>query len=243
MKLLDVATVERDLQIREFYPVTARECGVEIRLSEFCDLTPEVLAMIGTNTSSPGEFKAASFPVEGYLRRGTMCALPDDQRWFGRAFDNKLEFALTWALTVEHAAGTQTWLNGSGTQQTVLAGTSDVQLRDAVAVARRQWMKSVMTDDPGGPILHIPPKYAAALNFQGILIDEDESIFGDRVVIGDGYDEHPNIFYSGPITIRLGTKKQEMVPRARVNNETNVIDLAAAIIVPPCSIVRAGVYA
>lgn len=243
MKLLDVATVERGVQIRDAYNLPARECGVELRITEFCDTTPEDTALIGTDTSLPGEFKVASFPLQGFLRRGVLCAQPDDQAWFGRAFDQKLEFALTWALVVQHAAGAESWSNGAGTQQTALAGTSDVQLRDAVAIARRQWMKSVMTDDAKGPILHVPPRYAAALKTQGVLESVDKSIYGDRVVIGDGYDEHPNIFYSGAIKIRLGEKIQDHVPVPRINNEINVIDLGVEIVVPPCSIVRAGAYA
>lgn len=244
MKLLsDVANVTRSETVRDSWNLSTRECGVQILITEVCDSTPEEIALVGDDDSAPGEFKVVSFPILGLFRRGRFCEQDDDMDWFDDAFEANLELAATWALTVEHAAGSTSWTNGAGVQTVALAATpTDAQVVAAVEAGRRQWVKSVSTRDKR-PIMHVPPQLAPMLKVQGVLDNADKNIWGDRVVIGDGYDEHPQVFWTGPINIYLGERTTEQTPKARTNDELTTADQVMAIAVPPCSIVRVGTYA
>lgn len=243
MKLMEAATVRRNVQLRDYRNQRARECGVEIYLSEFCDDTPENIAVMGTANSAPGDYRVTAFPIAAFLRQGVFCEQPDDQAWFTAAFENHLDYALTYALTVEHIAETEVWTNAPGVQTISLVSNPTTDQRGAaVAAGRRQWFKSVVSADPLGPILHVPPSHLPALKFSGVVLDKDTTVWGDRVVCGEGYDEHPQEFWSGPIGVELGVVESENVPRAMINSTTRVADVAAAIDIVPCSIVRIGSY-
>lgn len=246
MKLLgDAAKVVRQDTVRDTWNVSARECGVQMLITEACDPTPEEISLVGDDTTTPGEFKVVSFPILGLFRRGRFCELPDDLDWFDAAFEGNLELAATWALTVEHAAGSTSWTNGTGVQTVSLAGSpTDVQRVAAIEEGRRLWLKTVSTPQKKqGPIMHVPPVLAPMLKVQGVLDNADRNIWGDRVVIGDGYDEHPQVFWTGPITIYLGHRTTEATPKVRTNDELTSADQVMAIAIPPCSIVRVGAYA
>ena len=240
MKLLDVANVERPDRVDYVGEFTSRECGVEILLTEFCDATPTDTAVVGSPTSAPGAFKSIAFPIDGFLRRNTFCNQPDDLAWFAQSFTQKLEFVLTWALTIEATTGTESWTGATGVQSVTLAGTTTAQRVAGIYAARRQWFKSVIA--PAGPILHLPPSWGADMKAAGLLNDSNTTVNGDPVVLGDGYDEHPQAFWTGPITIVLGALNKESVPRARLNDAVHVMDQVARFDVAPCSIVRVGAY-
>lgn len=244
MKLLEAATVITGVQLRDYENRESRECGMELLLTEACTQSPEEREIVGGDDStSPGTYKAFSFPIQGFLRGGVLCQRPDDIDWFAAAFQNSLDMALGFALTVEYADGAQVWTNGPDVQSVALAATpTDAQLGAAVAAGYRQWYKSVVVA-AGGPILHVPPSLAARLKFAGVLLDDNKSIYGTPVVINPGYDEHPNIFWTGPITIKVGVPITENVPLARLNSRTLITDQFAEFDIPPCSIVRVGTYA
>lgn len=246
MKLLGdggVADVTREDVVRDSWNVSARECGVQILISQTCSDTPTEIALIGDDTSAPGEFKAVSFPVLGFFRRGRFCEQPDDLDWFDDVFETNLELVATWALTVDHAAGSDSWTNGTGVQTVSLAATpTDAQQVAAIEEGRRLWLKTVSTRDKS-PIMHVPPKLAPMLKVQGVLDNADRNIWGDRVVIGQGYDEHPQVFWTGPIGVHIGARTTEATPKARTNDELTASDQMMALVIPPCSIVRVGSYA
>ena len=93
MKLTEFAVPDRTGRINgRGDELTSRECGVEIRLVEACDYPFGETPVIGTDTSLPGAFKTVPFAIDGFLRRGTFCAEPDDLAWFGRAFLDTLDY-------------------------------------------------------------------------------------------------------------------------------------------------------
>lgn len=242
MKLLDVTNVVHEDVVRDSWNVSSRECGVQMLISEVCDPTPEEISILGDDNTIPGEFKVVSFPILGFFRRGRFCEQADDLDWFDDVFEANLELVATWALTVEHAAGSTSWTNGTGVQTVSLAGSPTAAQRvDAIAAGRRQWFKSVSTRDKN-PILHVPPSLAPMLKVNGVLENDDKTIWGDRVVTGAGYDEHPQAFWTGPITIHLGKRTSEQTPKVRTNDELTTGDQVMAIVVPPCTIVRVGTY-
>lgn len=243
MKLLDIATKVSG-RVDMYDEIPTRECGVEIRLTDACDTgSASDVELIGTAASAPGTFKTAAFPLEGILRRGSYCSEPDDLSWFARAFTAKLEFILTWMLTIEHSAGSETWTNGAGVQTVALGATPSVDQRvAAIMAARLQWESTIVADS--GPILHVPPSQAPALVAAGLIVpDGSVTVSGDPVVVGAGYDKHPQVFWSGPITIALGPLNQQSVPRSRLNEVVNALDQWARFEFAPCAVVRVGSYA
>lgn len=242
MQLLDVADVSYDARLSAHGDeLTSRECGAEIRLVEYCGETPDETAVIGTSTSVPGAFKTMPFAIDVWLRRGNFCAQPDDLQWLTTAFRDKLDFVLTWMLTIQHATGSEAWIGDDNVQSTALAGSTAAQRVAGIMAARRQWLKSVVTT--GRPILHLPPSWAPDMKAAGLLEDVDTTITKDKVVTGDGYDEKGIAFWSGPIGIKIGKINPETVNRSRTNDQINVVDTFAQFFVSPCSIVRVGAYA
>lgn len=242
MKLIDFAAPDRSGRINgRGDELTSRECGVEIRLVEACDLPTAETPVIGSNTSLPGSFKTVPFAIDGFLRRGTFCALPDDLAWFTKAFEDELDYILGWMFTINHAAGSESWIGDNNVQSVALAGNTAAQRVAGIMAARKQWRKTVVT--VGGPVLHLPPSWAPDMKAAGLLENPDLTITGDPVVTSDGYDEKGIAFWTGPVQLKVGKLKAEMVPRARTNDEVNVLDTFAQIIVSPCSIVRVGAYA
>jgi len=241
MKLTEFAAPDRSSRINGYGDeLSSRECGVEIRLVEACGLTPAETPVIGTNTSLPGAFKTVPFAIDGFLRRGTFCAEPDDLAWFSKAFQDELDYILSWMFTIQHAAGSESWIGDNNVQSVTLAGTSAAQRVAGIMDARKQWRKTVVT--VGGPVLHLPPSWAPDMKAAGLLENPDLTITGDPVVTSDGYDEKGIAFWTGPVQIKVGKLSTESVPRARTNDEVKVLDTFAQIIVSPCSIVRVGAY-
>lgn len=245
MRLLEFAPPVTNEQMRDYWNRSARECGVELLLTEACTESPTEHAIVGGHGSKIGDnYKVASFPIQAFLRTGILCAQPDDMEWFTQAFMQSLEMAISYGFTIEAAAGTDTWTNGPGVTVQAQAGTTTptiTQRVDAIKAGRRLWYKTVITET-GIPVMHVPPSLAPDLKFNGVLQDDNKNIWGDPVVIAPGYDEHPNVFFTGPIEIKLGKLMRDNVPVPRMNNQTMVADVFAAIDVAPCSIVRIGAY-
>jgi hypothetical protein len=242
MKLIEFAAPDRTGRINGYGDeLTSRECGVEIRLIEACDPPYGETPVIGSNTSLPGAFKSVPFAIDGFLRRGTFCSQPDDLAWFGRAFQDELDYILGWMFTIAHAAGSESWIGDNNVQSVALAGNTAAQRVAGIMAARKLWRHTVVT--VGGPVLHLPPSWAPDMKAAGLLENPDLTITGDPVVISDGYDEKGIAFWTGPVQIKLGKLSDEKVTKFRTNDEVNVLDTFAQIIVSPCSIVRVGAYA
>ena len=243
MKLTEFAVPDRTGRINgRGDELTSRECGVEIRLVEACDYPFGETPVIGSDTSLPGAFKTVPFAIDGFLRRGTFCAEPDDLAWFGRAFQDTLDYVLGWMFTIAHAAGSESWIGDNNVQSVSLAGNTDAQRLAGILAGRKLWRQTVVAE--GGPVLHLPPSWVPGMVAVGLLTpDGERTTIGDVVVVSDGYDEKGIAFWTGPVQIKVGKINTEMVPRARTNDEVNVLDTFAQIIVSPCSIVRVGAYA
>jgi hypothetical protein len=243
--LLEVATVNPDdgREWRLGYDQTARECNVQVEFAEACDTN--YIALVGDeNSFGPGQYKVVPFILEAFLRQGILCQEPDDGAWFRASFEGIAEYAFTRALVIQAVPGTESWIGDNSVQVQTLAGSTDANLETGITAARALWLSTVVTPD-GKPIMHVPPSMVYRLVRLGMLLATTEgkvySPMGDKVVVGDGYDANPHVFFTGPIVIRTGpVKVEEDLIHARMNDTTIAGDHLGMIDVAPCSIVVVG---
>lgn len=245
-RLLDVADVNPadGRAWRLGYETSARGCNAQVEFAEACD--DSQIAVIGTETSfGPEQYKTVPFPIQGFLRQGTLCQQSDDGPWFRAAFADLAEHVLTRALVIQAAAGNQSWIGDSTVTTQTLSDSTDAVLDAALAAARETWFASVIGGG-GNPIMHVPPSMVSRLVRLGWLVkfgaDQSvESYLDDEVVVGSGYGPNPHVFFSGPIIVRLtDISLEDNLVNSRINLSTIAVDRLGMVDVAPCSIVKVG---
>lgn len=259
MKLLDAATVNPpDRWAGRWdmgYSGVSRECAVHMEIEVPCPPDPATAAwnatvtpLIGSTASRKAEYNVKPFPVRAFLRQSVTCEQDDDKDWLLRAVQAKVDFIVSRALVNETVTGSDTWIGAAGVQSVALAATpTAANWQTAVAAARKQWIQSVVTTETH-PILHVPPSLAGPLMAASLLMingpEEVDSIWGDPVVISDGYDfaATPKVFFSGEVIVRTTAWNDEggVKYNHRMNDYLLEIDQWAAVDLAPCAIVRVG---
>jgi hypothetical protein len=247
MKLLEAAQVNQGSERwTSGYNSTARECGVNLRLTDACEETS--VDLVGTDASEASAYHVNPFSIEAQLNRSVLCERPDDQAWVEKALEANLEYPLSRALVIQPIAETDSWLNHADVQEVALAGNTADNYRTAVVAARKLWYESVLSLE-GQPIFHVPPSIAPILVTAGVLqIDgggKAVTIWGEPVVISNGYEmSTPRAFFTGPIKIEYtSVQSNDILRHARMNNSSIVANVLAIVDTPPCAIVRIGDYA
>lgn len=246
MKLLEAATVNQGGERwTSGYNSTARECGVQLRLTDACE--EESIELVGNEDSTASAYFVKPFSIEAQLNRGVLCERPDDKEWLEKVLENNLEYPLSRALVVQPIDGTDSWLNHADVQEVALAGATADNYRTAVVAARKLWYESVLSLE-GQPIFHVPPSIAPILVTAGVLqVDgggKAVTIWGEPVVIANGYEMGtPRAFFTGPIKIEyMKIESGEILRHVRLNSSTIVVNTLAVVDTPPCAIVRVGTY-
>jgi len=260
MKLLDVATVNPQDRVagqhwRMGYRGVSRECAVSVELQVPCPPDPATAAwnatvtpLIGTVDSTKAQYDVTPVPIRYYLRQSVTCEQDDDKDWFKDAVQAKTDYVVSRALVMETPTGSDTWVGAAGVQSVTLAASpTAANWQTSVAAARELWVKSVVSRNDH-PILHVPPSLAGQLMLAGLLQingpEQVDSIWGDKVVISDGYDDPatPHVFLTGEIIVRLSELDDEGGPRydRRLNDYILEAHRWAAIDLAPCAIVRVG---
>jgi hypothetical protein len=128
-----------------------------------------------------------------------------------------------------------------------LAGATAQNLVDGTIAARRLWKQTVTSTD-GKPYMHVPPSLAPMLQTGGVLLqtgpEEVSSIWGEPVIIGDGYEERattPRVFFTTKPKVRLsGVNSSGTLYDRRLNTTSINLNEFGAVDIAPCSIVRVG---
>lgn len=250
MRLLEAANVNpgdrvpRDGRWSLGYNAPTRVCALHLEVEDPCGGEGNV-AIVGDILDRPAQYWVQPVNVRSFLRQGTNCQQPDDEKWFEQAVGAKLEYVAGAALVSQWSTAVETWIGDAGVQSVALAGTSAAQYRTAVAAAYDLWHSTVAGPD-SEPLLHIPPALAPDLQAAGILTvtgpRELSSVYSPKVVASPGYDKNPKIFFSGEVVVRISGVDDEGGPinEARINNVTISANQQLAIDVAPCSIVRVG---
>lgn len=259
MKLLDAATVNpQDRWADRWqlgYAGVSRECAAHVEIEVPCPpdsataaWNATVTPLIGSTASRKAQYDVLPFPVRAFLRQDVTCEQPDDKDWFIDAFKAKVDYIVSRALVMETVTGSDTWTGAAGVQTVALAATpTAANWRTSVAAARKQWTHSVISRETH-PLLHVPPLLAGELMAASLLQingpEEVNSIWGDKVIISDGYDDAatPKVFFTGEIIVRLSGVNDEGGPKYnhRMNDYLLEIDQWAAVDLAPCAIVRVG---
>ncbi|MGB8380589.1 MAG: PKD domain-containing protein [Dermatophilaceae bacterium] len=238
MKLLDAATViHGDGNWMLGWEAEDRTCIVDVRLVDACDPSGGGAVVDGADTNTV--YKVVPFVVEAQMTRSVLCERDDDASWLSQALRDIDEQALGRALVIEPVAGSQTWVGADGVTEVPAPDTAD-ELASATAAARRAWFDHNI----GVPIMHVAPEGVPALVAAGILISVPDgelvSVWGDPVASSPGYTPTPPVFFTGPVTVYLGSASADMYRATRMNNVVNLGLQPAAVDVSPCSIVRLG---
>lgn len=258
MKLLDAAEVEtREGQDwTHGWDSDTRGCGgVTVWLSE-CD--PDVVAdVVGDSSDLLGDadcgYRVIPFGIVATLARNTRNAREDDTEWLSRALREGSEIPVARGLLLRQGRGStlgDTWIGNPDVQEIPAPTMTDAAaVRAAVTDARAMFFRKTFALDP---ILHVNPENALDLKAAGVIqIDpvtgDDRTVWGDPVVISQGYYDIPGLtavppaFFTGPIKITLSAVNQEDVVLAwRANKSLQEVTRLAAIDTPPCAMVRIG---
>lgn len=257
MKLLDAAEVEtRGGDWSLGWDGEVRGCGgTTVWLSE-CD--PDVVGdVVGDSSDLLGDtecgYRVIPFGIIATLARNTRNAREDDATWLARALREGSEIPVARGLLLQQGRGTvlgDTWLGNPDVDEVTAPAMGDAAaVRAAVSEARRMFFRKTfgMT-----PLLHVNPDNALDLKAAGVIqldpvTGDDRSVWGDPVVISEGYYDvagmtaNPAAFFTGPIKITLSEVNAEDVATAsRQNRVLQEVTRLAAIDTPPCAIVRIG---
>lgn len=243
MQLLDVATVHQgNGQWMQGWEATARACATDLAFADPCE-SDDQREIINSSDESV-KYKVTPFGIVATMEFPVNCASPDDEGWLDKAIQSENELSLTRALYVPVTSGTsENWVGAAGVTE-VAYGTGGFPLADSTVKARETWISQVMGGKPDGhPIMHVSPYAAPGLVRDGVLAILDKgpvSVFGDPVVIGDGYLEGPPVWFSGPVDVYLSTAQIFGIPSGRNNRVSWGANQIAAIDIAPCMIVRVG---
>jgi hypothetical protein len=253
VKLFDAATVKTGTgKWERGWDSDARAAsGVSVYLSE-CDpaVTTDVIGQAEADTDEACFYHVHPYAVLATLRRGTRGEQDDDQAWLARVVRESAEVPVGRGLLLRQG-DSDVWLGNPDVTEIpapVLTDTAGVQ--KAVSDARAAYFHSTL--GLGDPILHVNPGNALALKNAGVLqldpvTGDDRTVWGDVVVISEGYSDIPGMsavppaFFTGPLEITLSEVTAEMVVRAvRQNKAMFQVSMIAAIDTPPQGIVRIG---
>lgn len=255
MKLLDAATVTTGTgDWTRGYDADSRGCGdVTVYLQE-CDpaVTADIVGDSDDLVAAQGcSYKVRPFGIVATLTRSTLMAKPDDETWLAQALRDAAEIPVSRGLLVRQGTG-DVWLGSPDVQQVPAptALTDKTAVRKAISDARALYFRRVF--GLGDPILHVNPGNALEMRDAGVIqIDpvtgDDRTIWGDVVVISQGYYDIPGLtavpsaFWTAPIEITLSeVKPEEVVQFVQGNKTMHQVTMLAQIDTPPCAMVRVG---
>lgn len=246
MQLLDVATVHQgNGQWMQGWEAVARGCATSLFFAEPCDSDSQ-RKIIDPDAESV-KYAVTPFGIVATMEFPVNCGASDDESWLSKAIQAENELAITRALYVPVASqASENWVGAAGVTE-VPYGTGTFPLADSTVLARQTWIEQNMAsgDSAGHPIMHVSPYAAPGMVRDGVLQiagskNEAFSIFGDPVVIGDGYLPGPPVWFSGPIDVYISTAEVYGIPNAKANRITWGANQIAAIDIAPCMIVRVG---
>lgn len=255
MKLLDAATVVTGTGTwTRGWDSTERGCGgVTVYLAE-CD--PAVTADVVGDSTDLGDgsecpvHRVQPFGAVATLVLNTRNEAADDFDWLANALRSGAELPVARGLLVRQGVG-ETWLGNPAVQEIPAPVLTDpAAVAKAVSDARVAYFAKAF--GLGDPILHVNPANLLALRDARVVeLDPssglDRSIWGDPVVISEGYYDIPGMtatppaFFTGPIEITLSeVNREDIVVSHRRNRLMYQATLLAAIDTAPCGIVRLG---
>lgn len=259
MKLLDAAEVEIKARggWEQGWNGDPRGCGgVSIYIQDPCEpaTTSDV---VGTeadeNTVDQCAYRVIPFGYVAEMRRNVRMAQEDDGAWLAKALKASSEIPVARGLLVQIGVAGRlgdTWIgNPEATQIAAPALTDQAAVGTAVGAARTAFFSKTIGVQP---ILHVSSAAATALVQADVVgfspVDgEAKTIWGDPVVISEGYDPIPGMtalpvaFFTGPVKITLSDVNEEDVIQAtRLNRVMFQASQIAAIDTLPCAIVRIG---
>lgn len=255
MKLLDAAEVidRADGNWEQGWDSETLGCGsISVYLAE-CD--PDVVAdIVGDSSDLFGNeacgYRVIPFGVVAALARGTRNARESDMDWLKRTLRKAAEIPVARGLMVRQGLA-DTWIGNPDVEEIAAPTLTDrAAVQDAVSDARQAFFGKTFGLDP---IFHVNPANMLALRDAGVIqLDpvsgEDRTVWGDPVVISEGYHTiagmtpSPVAFYTGPIEVSLGSVKavEEIMRSARTNRLVEQVTMLAAIDTAPCAMVRIG---
>lgn len=253
MKLLDAAEVEwaaRGNWERGWDGDTRSCSGIHVYLSE-CD--PDVTADVINTEGTDCGYRVIPFGIVATMERTVRASKDDDDEWLARTLKEAAEIPVSRGLLVRQGMGNavgETWIGSpAGHEVPAPVLTDNAAVATAVSDGRREFFQRTLGLQP---ILHVNPGNALTLKNAGVLqldptTGDDRTVWGDPVVISEGYYDIPDLsavplaFWTGPIKIKLSDVNREEVARAiRQNKAMHQATMLAAIDFLPCSIVRIG---
>jgi hypothetical protein len=258
MKLLDAAEVvtEDPDNWRLGWDGDARGCGnVAVYLSE-CE-PDEVADIVGDSSDLMGGmscgYRVIPFGFIATLARNSRTMQEDDAQWLATALRDGSEIPVARGLLIRQGRGAalgDTWIGNPDVQEIPAPALTDqAAVRAAVTDARAEFFRRTFAIEP---VLHVNPTNALDLRSAGVIqIDpvtgDDRTVWGDPVVISQGYYDIPGLsavppaFFTGPIKIRLSTvNTEDVLVSAQRNQSLQQVSRMAAIDTPPCAMVRIG---
>lgn len=256
MKLLDAAEVEWAARgnWERGWDGDSRACGgLHVFLSE-CDpdVTADVIGAEGEDGADCG-YRVIPFGIVATLNRTVRMARDDDDQWLADQLKAGAEIPVSRGLLVRQGQGTalgETWI-GSPDAEEIPAPTltDNAAVATAVSDGRRAFFRRTIGLQP---ILHVNPGNALVLKNAGVLqldptTGDDRTVWGDPVVISEGYYDIPDLsavplaFWTGPIKIKLtDVNREDTAFAVRQNKRMHQATMIAAIDTLPCAIVRIG---
>lgn len=240
MQLLDVATVHQgNGHWMVGWEEMQRACMAQVDVADPCDLTG-ALTVVGGDADTV-KYTIKPFAITATMDMPVSCSAADDEGWLDKAIQSANEMTLTRALYTQMFMEYDNWVGAVGTIESPLS-TGNFILADSTVEARNTWLETVAGERP---IMHVSPYAAPGLVREGVLQitgskGEAFSIYGDPVIIGDGYLAEPPVWFSGPIDIYLSAAEVYVGRETKKNQVVYVANQLAAIDIAPCEIVRVG---
>jgi hypothetical protein len=256
VKMLDAAEVQTKASggWERGWDGDTRPCGgMHVYLSD-CDpaVNSDVIGVEGTNPDHCA-YRVVPFGIVADMTRSTRMAQEDDAQWLARALNEAAEIPVSRGLLVRQGMGSalgDTWLGNVLVEEVAAPDLTDANATAAtISEGRRIFFQKTLGLQP---ILHVNPTNAVALRKAGVVeLDpqngEDRTVWGDTVVISEGYYDIPDLtavpvaFWTGPIKVTKSEVATEDVVRAiRQNLSMNQVTMVAAIDTLPCAMVRIG---
>lgn len=248
MKLRDVAN-PNPAQARFMgrgWENTTRMCegGLRVRLVDPCS-PDERRYLMGSEDreATTTQYHVEPFGIEVDLSRSVMCERVDDAAWLEAASADAVTLALGVAM-VDPIVDTDSWVGGPGVREVPLAANPTPAQRGAAAATAWTTISHTTLDPLNPPIMHVPPSLIVPMMQSGVLTmpapGEPVSVWGGPVVIEDGYDVRPVVFFTRTPDVYVSLLEGFEQRAVRLNDGIKVINAIGAIDVPPCAIVRVG---
>lgn len=241
MRLLDAATVVNGSgRWTAGQDMDTRSCAISVTLEEACDVGTSTVI---TGAEDPDKYTVRAFGINALLPRSVGCERKDDNEWTAEQLRDATEQAIGRALVVEPFTGSETWVGVTGVATVPYTPATPVvaaTLAAAVIAGRKAWVATNI----GNAVLHVPSSLLPALIDQRIVMDDgDETVWGDAVVVNDGYEALDQPFWTGPITIYLDAVQSGETGRTILGNRVDYSAYrVAAVDMAPCAVVLVGGY-